>query len=593
MESKLKSEPRRSRLAACLAALLLACAGAETTNISGGADARSNRPSPAQNWSPSELAWLTSLSIDALEPVPDSSSNRVATDRDAATLGHLLFFDAGLSANGQIACATCHEPVRLFTDGRATSEGLGTTARNAPTLVGAAHSTWMYWDGRRDSLWAQALAPLEASVEMGSTRVAVARRATTQSSTRPLYRRVFGITPDFGDATRFPPNAGPFGDVNARAAWNRMSPEDRRAIDRSFANVGKAIAAYERLLRPGPSRFDRYVRSLRGQSRGTPADPAARLTESEVAGLRLFISVERTLCLRCHNGPLLTNQSFHDIGTAATTSGVPDFGRFLGVQSVLIDPFNCLGPYSDAAPEDCGHLRFLDKTHVGSEVGKFKTPTLRGLSRTEPYLHDGRFATLAEVIEHYRNPGAGKNQPLEITPLDITDIEARALVAFLETLDGDVAVDPRWLEAPRDEARSTTPIENRDEPVEGRTPMDPAASRSESGDVISVRSERGDFDVFLWPDERPVPLRRLHGWTLRIEDASGRRVTPIEISVDGGMPQHAHGFETKPRVTARFENGDYRIEGVKFHMSGAWQMKIHVAADGIIDEAVFEIEVGP
>jgi len=167
----------------------------------------------------------------------------------------------------------------------------------------------------------------------------------------------------------------------------------------------------------------------------------------EIAGARLFIDAGRTLCLRCHNGPLLTNQVFHDVGTALGDGRLPDFGRYLGLQSVLIDPFNCLGPYSDAAPEDCTELRFLETRHAEAEMGKFKTPTLRGLPRTAPYMHDGRFATLEEVIDHYRSPPIGPDR-LEITPLEIDDAEARALVAFLRTLDGGVDADAVWLEPP-------------------------------------------------------------------------------------------------------------------------------------------------
>jgi cytochrome c peroxidase len=126
---------------------------------------------------------------------------------------------------------------------------------------------------------------------------------------------------------------------------------------------------------------------------------------------------------------------------------LPDFGRFLGLQAALIDPFNCLGRFSDALPKDCKELRFLDKRHAETEAGKFKTPGLRGLSSTAPYMHDGRHATLAEVIEHYRSPPVGPDT-LEIVPLEINDEEAEALVAFLESLDGGVDVEPAWLGPP-------------------------------------------------------------------------------------------------------------------------------------------------
>ena len=391
-----------------------------------------------------EIALVESLSIQSLPPPPASPSNRVADDRAAAELGHHLFFDPGLSRDGSAACASCHIADLYFTDGRATSRGLGQTSRNAPTVVAGAYSTWQFWDGRRDSLWAQALAPMETAAEMGSTRMAVVRHVLGDPRLAAMYERVFGPGPMLGDTARFPERAGPFGDREEQDAWYRMATADRHTIDTAFANVGKAIAAYERILVPGPSRFDRWVEALRAE---TAHAPDARLTPMEIAGLRLFIDPGRTLCLRCHNGPLLTNQVFHDVGTALGDGRLPDLGRFLGLQAALIDPFNCLGRHSDALPKDCKELRFMDKRHAEAEVGKFKTPGLRGLLRSAPYMHDGRMATLAEVVEHYRSPPVGPDT-LEITPLEIDDEEAEALVAFLESLDGGVGVDAVWLRPP-------------------------------------------------------------------------------------------------------------------------------------------------
>jgi cytochrome c peroxidase len=402
-------------------------------------------PAPAsETWTEAEITLLESLSVNALQGPPTNPSNRVADDPRAAELGYELFFDRGLSRDGSLSCASCHVPNLLFTDGLAMSRGLSQTNRNAPTVVGAGHSAWQFWDGRRDSLWAQALGPLEASAEMGSTRVAVVRHVASDSRLADRYRGIFGELPPLEDAARFPERAGPFGDRKEQDAWHRMSAADRFAIDTAFANVGKAIEAYERLLDPAPSRFDRWVEGLRGG--GTHAADA-RLDEEEIEGLRLFIDAGRSLCLRCHNGPLLTNHFFHDIGTARGDGRLPDFGRFLGLQAVLMDPFNCLGRYSDAAPRECTELRFIDKRHAEQEMGKFKTPTLRGLPRTAPYMHDGRFATLEEVIEHYRSPPVGPD-PLEITPLELEDEEVGALVSFLQSLDGGVNADERWLRPP-------------------------------------------------------------------------------------------------------------------------------------------------
>jgi len=396
---------------------------------------------PSGDWSDSELELLRSLSLSSLPPLAPSPSNRVGSDPRAARLGHALFFDPRLSANGEISCATCHDPAFEFTDRLPVSEGLGRMTRNSPTLVGAAWSTWFFWDGRRDSLWSQALAPLEAPAEMGSTRLEVVRFVTSDSRYREAYVEIFGAPPDFSLGAGLPERASPFAKGDARSAWEELSPDLREQVNTAFANVGKAIAAYERELVPGPSPFDRYVDAVLA---GDAESAGRNLGAEAVAGLRLFVDAARTQCLRCHNGPLLANQTFHDIGTSRL-GPVPDFGRFLGAQSLLLDEFNCLGRYSDAGPDDCEQLRFLDRHEIGAASGAFKTPTLRGVARTGPYMHGGRLETLEAVMDHYRDPpGRGH----ELTPLELTDEESAQLVAFMEALSGGSAADPVWLSPP-------------------------------------------------------------------------------------------------------------------------------------------------
>jgi len=399
-------------------------------------------PALAASWSTGERELLRSLWIGSLPPLEPSATNPVADDPRATRLGHRLFFETALSRTGSISCASCHQPERDFSDGLPHSLGLGETSRNSPTLLGAAYSPWLFWDGRRDSLWSQALAPLEAAVEMGSTRLEVVRFVTADPSYRDAYVELFGPPPDFADRSRFPDKASPFGDAEAKAAWQRLEGQARSDVNHAFANVGRAIAAYERLLVPGPGRFDRYVEQLEGE---LAADADGLLSDDELAGLRLFIDAGRTQCLRCHNGPLLTNQNFHDIGTSRL-GPLPDFGRFLGAQSLLLDEFNCLGPYSGAPPDACEELRFLNRREIGATAGAFRTPTLRSLTRTAPYLHDGSFASLGQVMEHYRRPPTDTDH--ELTPLEIDSDEVRQLVAFLTTLSGEPATAPRWLTPP-------------------------------------------------------------------------------------------------------------------------------------------------
>jgi cytochrome c peroxidase len=242
---------------------------------------------------------------------------------------------------------------------------------------------------------------------------------TQDSRYRDAYRDIFGAAPE--PSTE---RASPYGDASARAAWSRMDETERQAINRAFANVGKAFEAYVRVLVPGKSRFDRYV------------DGSEQLTADEIAGLRLFIDGEKTRCLRCHNGPLLTNENFHDVATTRL-GPIPDLGRFLGIQSLLLDDFNCQGRYSDAPRGGCTELEFLRTRELGETAGQFKTPTLRDVARTAPYFHDGSVPTLAAVMEHYRRPPPDSGS--ELLPLNLTDQEAAQLVAFLGTLSGGVA----------------------------------------------------------------------------------------------------------------------------------------------------------
>jgi cytochrome c peroxidase len=375
----------------------------------------------------STSAVLRSLSLSALGPIPADSTNRVADDEVAAQLGRALFFEPRLSRSGTISCATCHDPNRLFTDGLAKARGEGATARNTPDLVGVGYRPWLYWDGRRDSLWSQALIPLEAPDEMGGSRLQTLSVVATDDGYRDLYERAFGAMPDL---TGLAERAGPLGAPEDVALWNAIPGDRRKAINIAFANVGKSIAAYERRIVPKPGRFD------------ARADGSASLSADEEAGLALFLDGTRTLCLRCHNGPLFTNQGFHNIGTGGFEGPQMDFGRLFGLQAVLMDEFNCLGPYRDGGEEACGHLVHAPRQDVPEEyAGAFKVPGLRNLTLTAPYMHDGRYATLAEVVEHYRHPPPAALASGEIQPVAISDEEARQLVAFLGALDGGYRIE--------------------------------------------------------------------------------------------------------------------------------------------------------
>lgn len=384
-----------------------------------------------EGWSERDRRVLATLSLSGLT-LPSTPSNRFGDEPLARALGKRLFFDLRLSGDRKRSCASCHIPDRGFVDGLARPQGSELGSRNTPTVVGAAYGAWFYWDGRRDSLWSQALIPFEAPAEMGGSRVAVVRTLLSDPAYRSQLSALLGSLPPPAWGQTLPLQAGPYGDPATQAAWGALSAPDQHRVNQLYATAGKAIAAFERtlLLTPGP--LDRYVDGL-SEDRPEGAKSDAELTRKQKEGLALFIS-DRTRCLRCHNGPRLTNDGFHNIGTGKLEGeGRLDFGRALGVQAVLLDEFNCRGKYSDARQDDCTQLRFLSKADHGDLRGAFKVPSLRLVGRTAPYFHDGRFRTLEEVVRFYNEPGAMADG-MELEPMGLNEGEVSALVAFLSIL---------------------------------------------------------------------------------------------------------------------------------------------------------------
>ncbi len=386
----------------------------------------------------SEIIAIGALSIGSLPPLSPDPSNQYADDPRAITLGHKLFFDTRFSANGKIACATCHVPELNFQDGLPLAQGIGTTTRRTMTITGSAYSPWLFWDGRKDSLWAQALGPLESLVEHGGNRTYYAH--LIDKYYRAEYEAIFG---SMADLRRLPRNAGPCANSQAKSAWEAMATEDREAVTRIFANLGKAIAAYERLIRPGPSRFDAYTLAL---MEGDAAAMQAAFSVDEAAGLRLFIG--KAECIKCHNGPLFTDNYFHNTGVP-TVAGLPiDTGRAQGAPQVLADEFNCLSSYSDADKSKCTELKVM--IAEGQElIGQFKTPSLRNVAERSPYMHAGQFATLEEVLAHYNAAPIATNGASELEPLYLNEAEIKEIIAFLKTLNGQNVAGQQWLQAPK------------------------------------------------------------------------------------------------------------------------------------------------
>lgn len=387
-----------------------------------------------------------------LAPLPKDPSNAVADDADAARLGQSLFFDTRLSRNGDLACASCHDPKHGFADGRRFGRGIATTVRHVPSLLNVAYNRWYFWDGRADSGWSQALQPLEESGEQGTSRLSVAHVVSEDIELRRAYERVFGELHELADERRFPRRARPVPgqpDDPDQRSWAAMSDADRALVDRVFSNVGKAIAAYERRIVDGDAPFDRFVEGLRDGD----AEKLTAIDASAQRGLALFVG--RANCGACHVGPNFTDGEFHDTGLARRDDGRLDVGRYGGVPRLLADHFNALGAYSDA-PDDPDRLtRFV--TPRPEHLGQFKTPTLRNVAATAPYMHDGRFATLAEVVRYYAtlDPAkfVGHHRETILQPLALDDADIHDLVAFLESLTGQ-PLAPALTQAPESASAS-------------------------------------------------------------------------------------------------------------------------------------------
>ncbi len=349
-------------------------------------------------------------------PPPDTSNAR-ADDPAAARLGQFLFFDARLSGNGQLSCATCHDPQRSFADGKALSEGTRPGRRHTPALWNVAYNRWFFWDGRADSLWSQALKPLENGDEMAGSRAGVFRLMRDDRELRAAYEAIFGAFP-----------AG----------------EDRASVNRVFVAVGKAIAAYQRRIVSRSAPFDVFVEGLRA---GDHARMAA-LSEPARRGLKIFVG--RGKCRTCHVGPNFTDGEFHDIGVPPRAGLPPDPGRADGVTRLHRDEFQAGGTFSDDPQSEAARTTaFLDPS--ASVRGQVKTPSLRHVAATAPYMHQGQLATLADVVRYYstlsgRTPPGPDDEKI-LAPLRLDEGEMADLIAFLESLTGQ-PLPPELLRRP-------------------------------------------------------------------------------------------------------------------------------------------------
>lgn len=325
--------------------------------------ARPPKEWPAPHVDP-DVAWRELGRLPAVEH-PDDNPHSPAKEQ----LGKSLFFEPRLSASGEIACASCHDPDLAWADGRTVSFGhlREPLARNAPTIRNVAFQASLFWDGRAASIEAQVEAVLLNPAEMHVTPEHV---VNVLSATTP-YRELF---------------AQAFGDPQI-----------------TFKRTAQALACFQRTIVGGHSRFDRFA-----------AGDQTVLSDQELIGLDLFRREAR--CMNCHHGPLFSDGQFHDLGLSYYGRSLEDLGRF-------------------------------EITHEATDVGRFRTPTLRDVTRTNPLMHNGLFelsgvlamynvgmVTMKRQAHQVDDPLFPKKSPL-LKPLGLNRQDLADLQAFLGTLE--------------------------------------------------------------------------------------------------------------------------------------------------------------
>lgn len=395
-------------------------------------------------------------------PPPADVSNRYADDPAAAKLGQALYFDTRLSGRlldpdngalagslgakgtpGLVGCASCHVPESGFVDTRSPGQQISLaaqwTARKTPMLLESGFVSLFNWDGERDSMWRQTIGVMESNRELNSGRLFIAEQLFRIY--RDDYEAIFGAMPPLDDTTRFPAlapeDAGCANGMSATeqyichglpgdgAEYDGMAPDDQTAVTRVTVNAAKAIAAYQRLLRCGGSRFDAWI----------DGDDSA-LDDSELRGAALFIGKAR--CADCHTGPNLTDNQFHNVGlapehVAQAFIDAGDDGAETGLVAALVDPLNVRSELSDG---DDGRL---PASVPASMAGAFRTPSLRCAATHPSFMHTGQMRTVAEVVaffDHGGDPPGPYPGHSELQPLGLGDDEQADLTAFLAALEG-------------------------------------------------------------------------------------------------------------------------------------------------------------
>ncbi len=326
-------------------------------------------------------------------------SNRVSGNPRAITLGNALFRDPILSVDGAFACAGCHDPEGAFTVPLPRAMGRVLLDRNSPSVRNLTGLRWFGWGGRSDTLWAASLHPIIEETEMART------------------------ANDLADAIEASLYAAPY-----QALFGPLSDQSSETV---LVNVAKALAAYQETLITPRTPFDEFRDDL------TSGDHEAAIAYPKDAqrGLKLFLGEGN--CAFCHSGPRFTNNEFHDAGVPYFLSQAQvDSGRYGGLQNLLVSPYTLDSAWSDD-PDRSGAWAVQNVRQTHSDFGTFRTPGLRGVAQTAPYMHDGSLSTLFDVADHYSNIDLERmhaDGEAILLPLGLSEQEKADLVAFLQTL---------------------------------------------------------------------------------------------------------------------------------------------------------------
>jgi len=367
-------------------------------------------------FSAGEIARIASLGPWPPPPRRDPS-NRVSGHPDAIELGRRLFFDSRLSPVGYIACVTCHQPDRGWTDHKPRAHGLGDLDRNTQPLNNVGLQRWFGWGGASDSVWMASLRPILDPREMDSNAAHVRHVYVRMPEYACLYRLAYGADPVTGGET------------------------DEAVLVRT----AKALASFTETLTTGRTAFDAARDAIaRGGSIAATGYPAAAQR-----GLQFFVGEGR--CIACHSGPDFSDGRFHDTGVPEFPGQrTPDAGRQDGIRNLRSSRFTLHGPYNDdPSGRDAAAARDIEPEEAAR--GRFRTPSLRNVAVTGPYLHNGGLDSLRDAVRHPA-PDDGAVPRGAAAPAALgTEPQGTAaddVVAFLQTLT-DARGEDRGLPAPR------------------------------------------------------------------------------------------------------------------------------------------------